>query len=91
VVFFGEPIPWAAMDQAENEACGCGVLLVIGTSAQVTPACNIPRVARQHGAFIIEVNPEETPLTARVTDIHLQGSASETIPRLLEQLRGISG
>jgi len=91
VVFFGEPIPSAAMDRAENEARSCGVLLVIGTSAQVTPACNIPRVARQHGAFIIEVNTEETSLTARVTDIHLQGCASETISMLLEQLRGISG
>jgi len=91
VVFFGEPIPWDAQDQAESEARSCGVLMVIGTSAQVTPACDIPRIAKHHGAFIIEINPEETPLTAKVTDIHLQGSASDAIPRLLEQLRGISG
>jgi len=91
VVFFGEPIPWEALEEAESEARSCGVLMVIGTSAQVTPACDIPRIAKHHGAFIIEINPEETPLTAKVTDIHLQGSASDAIPRLLEQLRGISG
>lgn len=91
VVFFGEPIPWDAMDKAESEARSCGVLLVIGTSAQVTPACDIPRIAKRHGAFIIEINPEKTPLTERVTDIHFQGIASEMIPRLVDQLRGGSG
>jgi len=42
VVLFGEPIPWLAQEQAEEEARTCGVLVVIGTSAQVSPACDIP-------------------------------------------------
>ena len=82
VVLFGEPIPWLAQEQAEEEARTCGVLLVIGTSAQVSPACDIPRIAKEAGAVVVEINPEPTALTRSVTDIHLQGSASETLRTL---------
>ena len=86
VVLFGEPIPWLAQEQAEEEARTCGVLLVIGTSAQVSPACDIPRLAKASGAAVLEINPEPTSLTASVADIHLQGSASEVLRRLLNDL-----
>ena len=82
VVLFGEPIPWLAQEQAEEEARACGVLLVIGTSAQVSPACDIPRTAKESGAAVIEINPEPTSLTATVTDIHLRGNASEVLRAL---------
>lgn len=87
IVFFGEPIPWTAQEDSEAEARECSVLLVVGTSAQVMPASDIPRIAKEHGAFIIEINPEETPLTAKITDIHLQGRASLAMERLMEPLR----
>ena len=86
VVLFGEPIPWLAQEQAEEEARTCGVLLVIGTSAQVSPACDIPRIAKDAGAAVVEINPEPTSLTANVTDIHLRGNASEVLRRLLKNL-----
>lgn len=76
VVLFGEPIPWLAQEQAEEEARTCGVLMVIGTSAQVAPVCDIPRIAKESGAAVVEINPEPTLLSASVTDIHLRGSAS---------------
>jgi NAD-dependent deacetylase len=86
VVLFGEPIPWLAQERAEEEARTCGVLLVIGTSAQVSPACDIPRIAKESGAAVVEINPEPTSLTASVTDIRLRGSASEVLRRLLKEL-----
>jgi NAD-dependent deacetylase len=87
VVLFGEPIPWLAQEQAEEEARTCGVLLVIGTSAQVSPACDIPRIAKASGAAVVEINPEPTSLTASVTDIHLRGSAAEVLRSMGELLR----
>jgi len=87
VVLFGEPIPWFAQEEAEEEARTCGVLVVIGTSAQVFPACDIPRIAKESGAAVIEINPEPTLLTATVTDIHLRGSASEVLRSLGKLLR----
>ncbi len=87
LVLFGEPIPWTAQEEAESEAERCGVLLVIGTSAQVTPACDIPRLSKKKGAIIVEINPEETPLTHTVTDLHLRERAGEAVSMLLEFLR----
>ena len=91
IVFFGEAIPWPAQEQAEEEARTCGALLVIGTSAQVSPACDIPRIAKERGALIVEINPEETSLTSGVTDIHLPGGASRVVGRLIELLKISSG
>jgi len=87
VVLFGEPIPWAAQVQAEEEARTAGVLVVVGTSAQVSPACDIPRIAKESGAAVVEINPEATPLSGNVTDIHLKGSASEVIGKMVRLLK----
>jgi NAD-dependent deacetylase len=83
VVLFGEPIPWLAQERAEEEARTCGVLLVVGTSAEVSPACDIPRIAKRAGAAIVEINPERTRLTSTVTDIHVSGSASAVLGRIV--------
>lgn len=88
VVLFGEPIPWLAQEEAEGEARTCGVLLVVGTSAQVSPACDIPRIAKESGAAVVEINPEPTPLTDSVTDIHLGGGASELLRMVQLDLSG---
>lgn len=90
LVLFGEPIPWTAQEEAESQAETCSVLLVVGTSAQVTPACDIPRLAKRKGAVIVEINPEETPLTYSVTDLHLREKAGDAVTRLLSFLRDSS-
>ena len=91
VVFFGEPIPWGALLQAQQEAKDCEVMLVIGTSAVVFPACDLPAMAKQNGATIIEVNLEETPLTGNISDWILIGSASSVLQSVLEQVRSRRG
>jgi NAD-dependent deacetylase len=91
IVFFGEPIPWKAQEDSETEARGCNALLVIGTSAQVTPACDIPRLVKEHGGAIIEINPEETSLTRSVTDLHIRERASVVLPCLLSEILRSSG
>jgi len=91
VVLFGEPIPWLAQERAEEEARTCGVLLVIGTSAQVSPACDIPRVAKKAGATVVEINPEETALTRTVADLHVPGTATDAVRSILIALSGGEG
>jgi NAD-dependent deacetylase len=86
VVFFGEPIPWRALIQAQEESKHCDVMLVVGTSAVVAPACDMPYLAKERGARILEINPEETPLTHTITDLFLQGSAGDILPRLVDLL-----
>jgi NAD-dependent deacetylase len=87
VIFFGEAIPPEAMNRSFQFATSAQALLVIGTSAVVSPANTIPEVAKQNGAKIIEINKEETHLTSTLTDIFLQGSAGEIVSRLVEEVK----
>ena len=86
VVFFGEAIPPDAMLRSQQVAADCAVMLVAGTSGIVQPAASIPLMARQAGALIVEINPEETPLTAFSTDVFLQGKSGEVLPALVEAI-----
>jgi NAD-dependent deacetylase len=91
VVFFGELIPRETLDEAETLVRECGVLLVVGTSAEVAPACDLPRLARDGGAFIIEINPEETGLTDTVTDLYIGEEAGMILTDLVAALRDPAG
>lgn len=83
VVWFGEALPEAAIEQAFGAARKAEVVLVIGTSSLVYPAAALPQVGEENGAFVIEVNPEETPLS-RSADVSLRGKAAEVVPSLVE-------
>ncbi len=87
VIFFGEAIPLDAMNRSFQLASTAQALMVIGTSAVVSPANTIPSVAKQNGAKIIEINKEATHLTSTITDVFLQGSASETVTDLVDAVK----
>lgn len=83
VVWFGEPPPPGAWEKAERAARAAALMLVVGTSAVVYPAAGLAPLARSAGARIIEVNPEETTLSA-LADCSLRGKAAELLPQLIE-------
>jgi NAD-dependent deacetylase len=85
-VFFGEPIPWGAQLEAKEEASGCDVMMVVGTSAVVFPACDLPIMAKKRGATVIEINIEETQITRFISDWILKGPASLFLSRLVGEL-----
>ncbi len=64
----------------------CDLLLVVGTSATVAPASHLPLMAKSRGAFIIEVNPNETELTAAHTDLYLALPAGQALPAIVSAL-----
>jgi NAD-dependent deacetylase len=85
VVWFGESLDREIMGQVYTELERADVCIVIGTSAYVQPAASFPLIVKQRGGIVIEVNIEETMLTA-VADFHLSGKAGEILPTLDEQL-----
>lgn len=87
VIFFGEAIPVKAMARSSQLASTCQALLIIGTSAVVSPFNILPRQAKQAGSKIIEVNLERTVLTGHITDIFLQGKASEQVSQLVSAVK----
>lgn len=85
-VFFGEEIPRQALLDAMEEAKHCDVMLVVGTSGEVVPASQVPLLAKQSGATIIEINTQETLYTQEISDIFLQGSASVILKEMAGKL-----
>lgn len=81
VVLFGEMLPEGAYEKGAKAAASSDVFFTIGTSALVYPAAALPEIAKRSGAFLVEVNPEVTPLTA-ICDVSLRGAAGELLPRL---------
>jgi NAD-dependent deacetylase len=82
VVWFGEMLDETVLATADAAAASADVCLVVGTSALVHPAASLPLRTRAHGGAVIEVNPEETPLT-RAAAVSIRGSAADTVPALL--------
>ncbi len=85
VVWFGEALPRAAIERAFHEAKECDAFLSIGTSAVVEPAASLPRIAKQSGAFLVEINPNPTAISALV-DVVVRGKAGEVLPELVRGL-----
>jgi NAD-dependent deacetylase len=85
VVWFGEMLPADAIDAAMWAAAQCEVFLSVGTSTVVEPAASLPFVARRAGAWVVEVNPEPTPLTVHARYV-LAGSAAQMLPALVRAL-----
>ncbi len=80
IVWFGESLPQETWHRARSAAARADVILVVGTSAVVYPAAALATAFNER-AFVIEVNPERTPISERV-HCALQGTAAEILPGL---------
>ena len=83
VVWFGEALPPGPSGAAMEMLSRCEVLIVAGTSAVVAPASGYAAVAKRRGARVIEVNPDETPVSA-ICDATFRGKSGEVLPALLD-------
>jgi len=87
VVWFGETLPTDALEVAWHAAQNCEVFFTVGTSAAVQPAAQLPLLALEAGALVIEINPEATSVTPRVHH-HIAAPAGEALPALLNKVWG---
>ena len=85
VVWFGEALNSQTFDAAIGAAEQADLLFVVGTAAVVYPVAALPQMAGRRGARIIEVNVDETPLTAEAHAV-LRGPAGEILPAIQEAL-----
>jgi NAD-dependent deacetylase len=91
VIFFGEAIPVEALDRSFELASRAEAVMIVGTSALVSPANTIPVLAKERGAKLIEINKEETHLSGSLSDLFLKGSAGEIVPALVSAVREAAG
>lgn len=89
VVFFGEAIPEEALNHSFMLASTANALILVGTSAVVSPANTIPGITKRNGGKIIEINKERTHLTDSITDVFLQGSAGDIVSEIVKAVKKI--
>jgi len=86
VVWFGESLPENALSQAFKAAENCDVFFSVGTSALVQPAASLPLIAKRQGAILVEVNPEETPISS-YCDFTFRAPSSEVLSEIVLRLK----
>ena len=75
IVFFGEQLPSAAWNAAEQAVGAADVLLVVGTSLVVYPAAMLPRLRSPSTALVV-VNRDPTPVDGEA-DVVVRGDVVE--------------
>jgi NAD-dependent deacetylase len=84
VVWFGESLPSGILEEAFRVSAMAEVVLVVGTSAVVYPAAQLPMVALQNGAKVYEINLEPTPFSGQATD-SVFGKSGEILPQIIPE------
>ncbi len=89
VILFGEGIPPDAYAHAFEAAEVCDLILVVGTSASVAPASQLPLIAKSHGAHVLEINPVASELSEWVTDLHIMEPAAAALGTIVKIVRSM--
>lgn len=85
VVWFGEALSQDVWHDAINHAKSCDIMIIAGTSLIVSPANTLPIFAKQNGATLIEVNPEQTVMSADM-NLSLRETSANALPHLISLL-----
>ena len=87
VVWFGEQLPWGELRRVENylERGPCDLVIVVGTTATFGYIIDWALHASASNGQLIEVNPDETPLSQFATRL-VREPAGIALPHLVDQL-----
>lgn len=78
VVLFGEVLPSVALKTAQDYMNDVQLFIVLGSSLQVSPANQFPKVAKKSGARLVIINKEPTPVDD-IADIVVHNSIGEVL------------
>ncbi|MGA2111244.1 MAG: NAD-dependent deacylase [Anaerolineales bacterium] len=84
VILFGEQLSQPLLQRAHREFSKARLVLVVGSSLEVTPAAMLPMDALQHGAHLIIINRLPTYLDPRA-DVVLREDIAEVLPKLSDE------
>jgi NAD-dependent deacetylase len=85
IVWFGDNLRTDVITLVREALVACDLLVSIGTSAVVYPAADMPLIAMRAGARLVEINPEDTPISS-IYETCLRTTASEGLAQLCEGL-----
>lgn len=85
IVWFGEHVPYDALTASIEAASTCDLMLIVGTSGEVSSGYGFVDYAASHGATVAEINPSEGHLTQHA-HIWIAEPAGIALPRIWEQV-----
>ena len=87
VVWFGEQLPWNQLHRVENyfDRGPCDLVIVAGTTATFGYIIDWALRASRDDGELIEVNPEETPLSQFATQL-VREPAAIALPKIVDEL-----
>lgn len=83
IVWFGESLAEEDLRRSEAALRTSDLCLIIGTSGLVYPAAGFGSIAKQAGAFVVEINLDSTAQSS-IVDVAMQGRARDIVPLLLQ-------
>jgi NAD-dependent deacetylase len=85
-ISFGQSLPADVLMEAGRLSRAADLMLAIGSSLVVTPAANLPVIAKEHGARLVIINRDSTPIDFRADAILREpvGAALTAIDDALE-------
>ena len=90
IVNFGDPLPEDELYESMRRSEASDVFFVIGSSLVVTPAANMPGIAKQSGSKLIILNRGETPYD-RVADLRFFDDIIDVLPPIVEKVKELIG
>lgn len=81
IVLFHDNLAEPDWSQAQEDVEWCDLMIVVGTSAQVFPACTLPVKVKMRNVPVIEINPG----CSEFDSIWLEGKAADVLPRLVQE------
>jgi NAD-dependent deacetylase len=85
VVLLGEQLPYLVVQEAKDLIGRSDLLIIVGSSLEVTPAAIFPVQALNRGAAMIIINHEATYLDARA-DVIFRQNVAKVLPELVEEV-----
>jgi NAD-dependent deacetylase len=85
ITWFGDMLDQDVITEATIVIRQCDLFISIGTSGVVWPAAGFPKVAREHGAYCVEINPEPNEMSSLYNE-SVRETAGVVLPRLFEKI-----
>jgi NAD-dependent deacetylase len=84
VVWFGEMLPEDQFEGGEKASMMADVFFVAGTAGVVYPAASMIFIAKRSGAYVVEVNIEETEVSSTADESYF-GEAGRILPAIYNE------
>lgn len=81
IIWFGDMLNQDVISEANIIIRQCDLFISIGTSGVVWPAAGFPKIARENGAFCIEINPEPNEMSYLYNET-IRETAGNALPSL---------